>query len=125
MNKSIVINIEAKKYKSAKAFAKNKMVDSSGSSFVYEKSAPNNAYIYVEDGYIIQKGDLVKEYMKGGDFVLAESIDKVNHIVSRHNDYLTITKITKSQLTDIWNKTNACNCPEGVICDKCTTIPTI
>ena len=96
---------EAKKYKSAEEFVKNKMVDAKGSSFVYQKNTPNNAYTFAEDGHVIKKGDLVKEYMNGSaSFVEANTTGNVGKIVTNQAPYLVITPQTKQQLTDIYNK---------------------
>lgn len=95
-------------YESAEEFAKNTMVDSSGDTFVYEKSAPDEAYYFLENDNTnktrVEKGDLVKEYMKGGGFVSAESVDLVGKVVSRDKQYLVIRKITKSEMIDIYNQ---------------------
>jgi hypothetical protein len=53
---------------------------------------PDGKYEFADDGYIVQKGDLVKEYMKGGGFVPAETVGKVGKEVGSWNDYLTIKK---------------------------------
>ena len=68
-------------------------------SAVNEKGsiAKDGKYIFADDGYIIQDGDLVKEYMKGGGFVPADSIGKVGKTVGNYNEYLTIRKITNNK----------------------------
>ena len=49
-------------------------------------------YIFPDDGYEIQKGDLINEYMKSCNFVPAESVGKVGIIVGKHNVFLTLSK---------------------------------
>jgi len=77
------------------------MVNSSGDSFVNSKSIPDKGYIFAEDGYKIQKGDLVKEYMKSDKFVPAESVGKVGVSVGDHNAFLTLRPTTKSQVAEL------------------------
>lgn len=98
---------DIKKAGSKEEFIKRKMVDKNGDTFVYKDKAPDDAFIFAEDGYTIQKGDFVKEYMKGGKFVPADSLNKVGKITNKNSEYLTIKKIKKSELSKIYDSVKA------------------
>jgi len=72
-------------------------MNSQGGEVVNEKGEidAKGGYTFAEDGYKIQQGDLIKEYMTGGEFIPAGN--KVGHIVGKHNVYLTLKNQGKAQ----------------------------